>query len=323
MKIHDSAHTFSSKKGTVVTIGTFDGVHLGHRKIINRLNESARANDWESCVLTFFPHPRMVLQSEADIKLINTIDERASLLEGLQLDHLVIHPFTLDFSRYHAETFVEEILVNSLNAKKVIIGYDHRFGRNRNANIEDLKRFGKALGFEVEEISKQELEDVAISSTKIRNALDAGDLELANDYLDQPFTLSGKVIPGKKIGRTIGYPTANLAIKENYKLIPAQGVYVVRSQLGNQTIYGMMNIGTNPTVGGSEQTIETYFFDFDQDLYEQDITIAVLARIREEKNFKNVEELKKAMKVDEEFSRKHISKMTATQIIAPGTDKTA
>lgn len=307
MNTHDSAHTFKAKKGTVVTIGTFDGVHLGHRKIINRLNESARANDWESCVLTFFPHPRMVLQKDADIKLINTIDERASLLEGLALDHLVIHPFTLDFSRYHAETFVEEILVNSLNAKKVIIGYDHRFGRNRNANIEDLKRFGEALGFEVEEISKQELEDVAISSTKIRNALDAGDLELANNYLDKPFSLRGNVIQGRKIGRTIGYPTANLEIKEDYKLIPAQGVYVVRSHIDDRTIYGMMNIGTNPTVGGSDQTIETYFFDFSQDLYGRSLEIEMLARIREEKNFRNVEDLIIAMKADEQFSRAYIS----------------
>ena len=181
MNTHTNAHTFSSKKGTVVTIGTFDGVHLGHRKIIDRLNESARANGWESCVLTFFPHPRMVLQKDTDIQLINTINERAQLLNSLGLDHLVIHPFTIDFSRYHAEDFVEEILVNSLNAKKVIIGYDHRFGRNRNANIEDLKKFGDKYDFEVEEISKQELEDVAISSTKIRKALLHGDISQAND----------------------------------------------------------------------------------------------------------------------------------------------
>lgn len=306
MKIHDSAHIFRSEKGTVVTIGTFDGVHLGHRKIIDRLNQSAKANDLESCVLTFFPHPRMVLQKDSDLKLINTIDERAQLLESLALDHLVVHPFTLDFSRYHAETFVEEILVNSLNAKKVIIGYDHRFGRNRNADISDLKRFGDALGFEVEEISKQELEDVAISSTKIRKALDAGDLARANDYLVKPFALNGTVVRGRSIGRTIGYPTANLQVEEDYKLIPAQGVYIVRSEIDGKRVYGMMNIGNNPTVGGSHQTIETFFFDFEKDLYDQHLQIELLERIREEKSFANVDQLVKAMKQDEVFSRKQI-----------------
>lgn len=309
MKTHNSAHTFGSEKGTVVTIGTFDGVHLGHRQIINRLNESARANDWESCVLTFFPHPRMVLQKDTSLRLINTIDERAQLLEGLGLDHLVIHPFTLDFSRYHAETFVEEILVNSLNAKKVIIGYDHRFGRNRNANIEDLKRFGEQLGFEVEEISKQQLEDVAVSSTKVRKSLEIGDVALANSYLDQAFMLSGIVVKGRSLGRTIGYPTANLDIAEDYKLIPAQGVYVVQSRINGKIVYGMMNIGTNPTVGGSAQTIETYFFDFDNDLYGQSLEIQLLDRIRDEKNFESVDELVKAMKADEIYARNYIDKL--------------
>lgn len=309
MKTHNSAHTFNSEKGTVVTIGTFDGVHLGHRQIINRLNESARANGWESCVLTFFPHPRMVLQKDTLLKLINTIDERAQLLEGLGLDHLVIHPFTLDFSRYHAETFVEEILVNSLNAKKVIIGYDHRFGRNRNANIEDLKRFGEQLGFEVEEISKQELEDVAVSSTKVRKSLEAGDVALANNYLDQAFMLTGTVVKGRSLGRTIGYPTANLNIAEDYKLIPAQGVYVVQSRINGGVVYGMMNIGTNPTVGGSAQTIETYFFDFSKDLYGQELEIQLLDRIRDEKTFASVDELVKAMKEDEKYARDYINKL--------------
>lgn len=308
MKTHAGAHTFSSQKGTVVTIGTFDGVHVGHRKIVARLKESAQANGWESCVLTFFPHPRMVLQKDADIKLINTIDERAQLLKNLELDHLIIHPFTVEFSRYHADAFVEEVLVKALNVKKVIIGYDHRFGRNRNADIEDLKRFGKELGFEVEEISKQELEDVAISSTKIRNALEAGDVQLANSYLGTPFSLSGTVVHGKRIGRTIGYPTANLDIEEDYKLIPEQGVYVVKSMIDKIVVYGMMNIGTNPTVGGNRQTVETYFFDFDKDLYGQTLEIKLLERIRDEKTFSGIEELIKAMQYDEIFARQQISK---------------
>lgn len=306
MKTHSSAHTFTSKKNTVVTIGTFDGVHVGHKKIISRLIESAQTNDWESAVLTFFPHPRMVLQKDADIKLINTIDERGDLLDNLGLDHLVVHPFTVDFSRMHAEDFVEEILVNALQAKKVIIGYDHRFGRNRNADIEDLKRFGTQFGFEVEEISKQELEDVAISSTKIRKALKEGNIQKANTYLGYPIMLQGDVIHGKKLGKTLGYPTANLKISENYKLIPAQGVYVVQSMIDGRLVYGMMNIGTNPTVGGMDQTIETYFFDFDADLYGKYMSIEILCRIREEKNFESVEVLIEAMQEDAIFSRNYI-----------------
>lgn len=309
MNTHTNAHTFSSKKGTVVTIGTFDGVHLGHRKIIDRLNESARANGWESCVLTFFPHPRMVLQKDTEIQLINTIDERAQLLNSLGLDHLVIHPFTVEFSRYHAEDFVEEVLINSLNAKKVIIGYDHRFGRNRNANIEDLKKFGDKFGFEVEEISKQELEDVAISSTKIRKALLQGDISQANDYLGVPFSISGTVIHGKKIGKTIGYPTANIHVEEDYKLIPEKGVYVVKCNMEGNDIFGMMNIGTNPTVNGKMQSIETYFFDFDADLYDQKLEIELLTRIRDEKTFNGIDDLVLAIKEDEVFSRNYITKI--------------
>ena len=248
----------------------------------------------------------MVLQKDADIKLINTIDERGLLLNKLDLDHLIIHPFTIKFSRMYAEDFVEQILVKTLNAKKVIIGYDHRFGRNRNANIEDLKQYGEQFGFEVEEISKQELEDVAISSTKIRNALQEGNITRANNYLGYPIMLNGKVVKGKSLGKTIGYPTANLDISESYKLIPAQGVYVVCSQIEGIIVYGMMNIGTNPTVGGREQTIETYFFDFNEDLYGQQLTIEILTRIREEKHFNSVEELIEAMQVDEKFSREYI-----------------
>lgn len=306
MKTHSSAHTFTSEKGTVVTIGTFDGVHIGHKKIIARLTESALANEWESVVLTFFPHPRMLLQKDADIKLINTITERGTLLEGLGLDHLVVHPFTIDFSRMDAEDFVEEILVRALNAKKVIIGYDHRFGRNRTANIEDLKRFGEQFGFEVEEISKQELEDVAVSSTKIRAALLEGDMDKANAYLGYPIMLEGTVVHGKSLGKTLGYPTANLHISEDYKLIPGQGVYVVQSFIENTLVYGMMNIGTNPTVGGVKQTIETYFFDFDSDLYDKQLSIEILCKIRGEQHFESVEVLIKAMQEDEVFSRSYI-----------------
>ncbi len=311
MKQHTSADTFDGLKGTVVTIGTFDGVHLGHRKIIDRLLASAQSNDLESVVLTFFPHPRMVLQKDTGIKLINSIDERIALLEASGLDHLIIHPFTKIFSRLTAEEFVKDILVDQLKARKVIIGYDHRFGRNRNANIEDLKAFGTQYDFEVEEISKQDVDDVAVSSTKIRKALNEGDLTKANEYLGYPFMLNGIVSRGKGLGKKFNYPTANLKIKETYKLIPAKGVYVARASINGKEVYGMMSIGTNPTVGGSDLTIETFFFDFEADLYDQHLQIELLTRIRDEKKFNSVDELIAAMQADERFSRDFIQKIDA------------
>jgi len=311
LKQHTSADTFDGLKGTVVTIGTFDGVHLGHRKIIDRLLASAQSNDLESVVLTFFPHPRMVLQKDTGIKLINSINERIALLEASGLDHLIIHPFTKAFSRLTAEEFVKDILVDQLKARKVIIGYDHRFGRNRNANIEDLKAFGTQYDFEVEEISKQDVDDVAVSSTKIRKALNEGDLTKANEYLGYPFMLNGIVSRGKGLGKKFNYPTANLKIEETYKLIPAKGVYVARASINGKEVYGMMSIGTNPTVGGSDLTIETFFFDFEADLYDQHLQIELLTRIRDEKKFNSVDELIAAMQADERFSRDFIQKIDA------------
>ena len=307
MKIHKGANAFRSEHHTVVTIGTFDGVHVGHQKIIERLINTARASNLESAILTFFPHPRMVLQKDGDIKLINTIEEREQILEKTGLDHLIIHPFTQQFSRLTAREFVRDILVHKLKAKKVIIGYDHRFGRNRAANIEDLKEFGREYEFEVEEISKQDIEEVAVSSTKIRSALLEGEVEKANRYLSYHFSLSGKVVKGKGLGKEFEFPTANLEVKEDYKLIPENGVYVVRSEIDGKPYFGMMNIGTNPTVGGTEKTIETNFFDLNKDLYGKLLTIELLSRIRDELKFDSVEELIKAMRRDEVFSRKFIS----------------
>ncbi|AVR44566.1 riboflavin biosynthesis protein RibF [Christiangramia fulva] len=306
MKEYKGANSFSSDRQTVVTIGTFDGVHAGHRKIIERLVNSAHANHLDSVVLTFFPHPRMVLQKESGIKLINTIAEKRQLLEETGIDHLVIHPFTHQFSRLTALEFVRDILVHKLNAKKVIIGYDHRFGRNRTADINDLRKFGEEFGFEVEEISQQDVEEVAVSSTKIRKALEEGKVEKANLYLEHPFTLTGKIVRGRGIGKDLGFPTANLQIEEDYKLIPKNGVYTVRSLIDGIACFGMMNIGTNPTVGGKEQTIETYFFDLDKDLYGKELQIELLVRIRDEKKFDSVEQLKIAMKQDRAFSKQFI-----------------
>ncbi len=306
MKEHKGAYSFKSDKPTVITIGTFDGVHAGHKKIIEKLVNTAKLSNMESAILTFFPHPRMVLQNESDIKLINTIEERTQILKSFGIDHLIIHPFTHQFSRLTALEFVRDILVNTLNAKKIIIGYDHRFGRNRTADINSLKQFGKQFDFEVEEIGQQEIEDVAVSSTKIRKALLEGKVEKANRYLQQPFMLTGMVVKGKGLGKQFGYPTANLKIAENYKLIPKNGVYIVRSIIEDIPYFGMMNIGTNPTVGGKEQTIETYFFMLDEDLYGDKLQIEMLARIRDEKNFDSVEDLKRAMKQDEAFTDQYI-----------------
>lgn len=306
LKEHKGANAFSSEHQTVVTIGTFDGVHAGHQKIIERLVNTAKLSNLESVILTFFPHPRMVLQKESGIKLINTIDERTELIEKTGVDHLVIHPFTQQFSRLTAREFVRDILVKKLNAKKVIIGYDHRFGRNRTADIDDLRKFGEEYGFEVEEISQQDVEEVAVSSTKIRNALQEGMVEKANRYLQHPFSLTGTVVKGKGLGKEFSYPTANLAIPEDYKLIPKNGVYVVRSLIDGKAYFGMMNIGTNPTVGGDKRTIETHFFDLDKDLYGKRLQIEMLVRIRDEKKFDSIDALKVAMKQDEAFSEQYI-----------------
>jgi riboflavin kinase/FMN adenylyltransferase len=304
---YSSAANYKNDRPSVVTIGTFDGVHLGHKAILDRLVKTAKKENLDSVLLTFFPHPRMVLQTESSIKLINTINERKKLLKKTGLDHLVIHPFTHAFSRLTALEYVRDILVNKLHAKKIIIGYDHRFGRNRNANIEDLKDYGKTYGFEVEEISAQELDDVAISSTKIRNALQVGDIETANNFLGYPFMITGTVVKGKAIGRTMKYPTANLNPEEPYKLIPMNGVYIVQSRINNKTIYGITSIGTNPTVGGKEKTIETFFLDFNENLYNSSLCIEFLTHIRDEETFKSVDALKAAIKKDEIFAREFLN----------------
>lgn len=307
MEQHTNANTFSGSKNTVVTIGTFDGVHIGHQKIVNRLVNHA---ELDSVILTFFPHPRMVLQQDNTIKLLHTIEEKTTVLEQLGLDHLVIHPFTKEFSRLTAQQFVENILVNQLKAKKIIIGYDHRFGRNRTADISTLKDFGEQYGFVVEEITKQDVDDVAVSSTKIRTALQKGQIEKANAFLGQPYMLTGTIVRGKGIGKTLGYPTANIQIEEAYKLIPKNGVYIVKTNFKGITYFGMMNIGTNPTVGGKSQTIETYFFNMDTDLYGSKMTIQMLKRIRDEKKFASVDQLIEAMQNDEKISINYIETLS-------------
>ncbi|MEZ4857542.1 MAG: bifunctional riboflavin kinase/FAD synthetase [Flavobacteriaceae bacterium] len=306
MKEHTSASAFKNEKGTVVTIGTFDGVHLGHKAIIKRLVETAKKNQLDSVLLTFYPHPRSVLQKDVGIKLLNTLTEKKALLKAQGLNHLVIHPFTQEFSRLTAVEYVRDILVNALKAKKIIIGYDHRFGRNRTANIESLREYGQTYHFTVEEISAQELDAVAISSTKIRKALEEGDITTANNFLGYSYMLHGTVVKGKQIGKSLGYPTANLKIDEPSKLIPKNGVYIVTSQIDGKNYFGLTSIGTNPTVGGTDTTIETYFLDFENDLYGKEVTLKFSKQIREEITFSSVNELKEAIQKDERFARQFI-----------------
>ena len=311
MKIVKHISEFSSKEQTFVTIGTYDGVHFGHQQIIEKLVSEAKNAGKKSVVLTFFPHPRMVLQKDATIELINTIDERATLLEKTGLDYLIIHPFSREFSRMSALEFVRDILVNQLNISKLIIGYDHHFGKNREGNITQLTEYSHLYDFKVEEIPAQDIDSVSVSSTKVRRALAAGNLKTANNYLGYNFMLNGNVVNGKKLGGKIGYPTANIDIKESYKLIPKTGVYVVKSTINKKTIFGMMNIGNRPTVDGNYQTIEVHFFDFNQDLYHQNLTIELIYFLRDEQKFDSVESLVLQLEKDEETARNYLKENTS------------
>jgi len=309
LKLFHSINDFQSTKKTILTLGTFDGVHIGHKKILERITQNTENGKYESLVLTFFPHPRMVLQEKSEIKLLNTIAEKSKLLEQTGIENLVIHPFNESFSRLTAEEFVHSILVDQFHIQKIIIGHDHRFGRNRTANIDDLIAFGTEYGFEVEQISAQEIQDVSVSSTKIRKALDEGNIALANEYLGYPYFLSGEVVKGKQLGRTIGFPTANIHIEEEYKKIPKNGVYIVKTFIDNKTVFGMMNIGFNPTVNGERQTIEVNLFDFDADIYGQKLEISLLEYIREEQKFGSVDLLKEQLNRDKNTSLDFVSQL--------------
>ena len=298
MKIKTAAD-YKQIKSSVITIGTFDGVHVGHQQIIHRLVDTARKNDLQALVLTFFPHPRMVIQNDANIKLINTIDEKAKQLEQLGVDHLVVKEFTKSFSRLTALEYVRDILVNKLKVKHIIVGYDHHFGRNRTANINELKEFGAFYDFEVTEIEPQEVDDVAVSSTKIRSAILDGNIPTANKFLGYNFMLTGTVIKGKGLGKILDFPTANIQIEAAYKLIPKHGVYVVKSQIKGVEVFGMMNIGKNPTVSEGNQTkIEVHFFDFNANLYGAVLKIELLDHLRSEIKFPNIEALKLQLEKD-------------------------
>jgi riboflavin kinase/FMN adenylyltransferase len=306
-----SAADYDQIKESIVTIGTFDGVHRGHQKIINKLIGIANEERLQALVLTFFPHPRTIVQEDASIKLINTIDEKAGLMKSYGVDHLVVKEFTKEFSRLTALEYVRDVLVNKLHVKHIIVGYDHHFGRNRTANINDLKEYGAFYGFKVTEIDAHEVGDVAVSSTKIRAALTKGDIITANHFLGYNFMLTGLVVKGQGLGKTIQFPTANLKIEESYKLIPKKGVYLVQSLIDAQLVYGMMNIGTNPTVSDADKiSVEVFFFDFDQSIYGQVLIIQLLDRIRDEIKFPKIEDLKLQLESDSQKAINRIKLLT-------------
>jgi riboflavin kinase/FMN adenylyltransferase len=306
-----SAADYDQIKDSVVTIGTFDGVHRGHQKIIKRLVTIADTEQLQALVLTFFPHPRMVVQKDSSIKLINTIDEKANLIQDLGVDHLVVKAFTKEFSRLTALEYVRDVLVNTLHVKHIIVGYDHHFGRNRTANIKDLKEYGAFYGFKVTEIDAQEVGDVAVSSTKIRTALKEGAIKEANQFLGYPFMLNGTVVKGKGLGKTIQFPTANLKIEEPYKLIPKKGVYLVQALIEKELVYGMLNIGTNPTVSSANTlSIEVFFFNFNKNLYDTELHIQLLDRIRDEIKFTDLEALKTQLERDQQTAQTKIAHLT-------------
>ena len=296
--IRENLQDYNSTKPSVITIGTFDGVHIGHTKIINQLITISLKNNLTSILLSFFPHPKMILQNDNELKLINTIKEKERLLNSLNLDYLIIKEFTKDFSRLSALEFVRDILVNKLNAKHIIIGYDHHFGRNRTANIEQLKEFGELYDFKVTEILAQDIDDIAISSTKIRKALINGEIKLANKFLGYNFFFNGDVVHGNNIGKTISFPTANIKVDQPYKLIPKNGVYIVKTIIDNQTTFGMMNIGYNPTFNRKQKSIEIHFLNFNKNIYHKNLTIEMIMRIRNEIKFNSVEDLKKQLEQD-------------------------
>jgi riboflavin kinase/FMN adenylyltransferase len=307
LKIIRSITAFNSSEKTIVTIGTFDGIHIGHQKILKDLIKTAKKEGKKSVLLTFFPHPRMVLQKDNKILLLNTIEEKSGLLEKMGLDYLIIHPFSKEFSRLTALDFVRDILVNKLNTSRLIIGYDHHFGKNREGNIHQLKEYSLLYDFKVEEIPAQDIDDVSVSSTKIRTALKEGNLKTANNYLGYHYMLNGTVVSGKKLGGTIGFPTANLEIKEPYKLIPKTGVYIIKTHINTVLYTGIMNIGFNPTVLGKHQTIEAHLFDFNEDLYGKEIMIEFIYFLREEHKFKSVKELVVQLNIDKENAISYLS----------------
>lgn len=299
----------------VLTIGTFDGVHVGHQKILKKIKEIAQLKNGETVLFTFFPHPRTILFPEHhNLKLIQTQEEKLAKLKRIGIDNVIVYPFSKEFSRTPATAFVRDFLVNKIQVDTIVIGYDHQFGKNREGSLEHLRELSPVYGFQVVEIPAEEIDDVNVSSTKIRNALDAGDIATANQFLGEPFQLSGTVVRGKGIGNTIGYPTANIELGDSLKIVPANGVYAVRCIVEGVLRAGMMNIGVRPTVDNDDnRTIEVHILDFSGNLYGKTILLEVIQFLRKEIRFNAVEQLTNQLKEDEKLAR-HIFATDAMEL---------
>ena len=314
MKVYNDITSFSKLDYAVVTSGTFDGVHIGHQKIIKRLRDVAMKNRGETVLITFWPHPRLVLYPHQPFKLLNSIEEKTRLLEHYGIDHLIIIPFTKSFSEWSSEKFIREILVESIGTKKLVIGYNHRFGKHRAGSFEILKKDGPVYGFEVEEIPKQEIDHVGISSTKIRKALEAGKVEIAAEFLDRPYSMDCRVTEGDKLGREIGFPTANLDIPFVQKLIPADGIYAVKVRHAQKYYSGMLNIGYRPTIGGKIKRMEVHIFGFDQEIYNETLTVYFYKQIRTEVRFPDINALREQLEKDKHSVISYFSQNKITAI---------
>ena len=308
MKIYRSIEDYDEDKRSAVTIGTFDGIHLGHQEILSRLIESSKNKDLNSVVLTFFPHPRIILNKYNEVKMIDTLDEKIIHLNEIGIDSLIIHPFDRNFSLLSANQFIKDFLVDKLKIKHIIIGYDHRFGKGREASVTDLKNYANDYDFTVEEIKAQEIEKITVSSTKIRNSINQGDIKTTEKYLGRYFNLTGKVVKGDGLGKKINYPTANIFIEETYKIIPKDGVYLVETIIKDKLFKGMMNIGHRPTIGTNVKSIEVHLFNFNEDIYGQVISIKMISKIRDEKKFSSIQALKEQLVKDENYCLKLINK---------------
>lgn len=305
MKVYQDISKFHGVECPVLTTGTFDGVHLGHLKIIRRLEELSLSAGGESVVLTFHPHPRMVLYPDDEsLRLLSTLDEKISLLEAAGVQHLIIHPFSKEFSRLTSLEFVRNILVNKIGTRKLVIGYNHHFGRNREGSFEHLKEYGPLYGFDVEEIPAKDIDHIEISSTKIRNALLEGDVQTASAYLGHAYSLQGTVVRGRQLGRELGFPTANIHVSDAFKLIPGDGIYAVTVQVAGKDWKGMMSIGMNPTVNGKVRTLEVNILNFENDIYDQVIRVSFIKRLRDELKFSGLEQLKAQLYKDKEETLK-------------------
>ena len=315
MKVYKSIEKFSSSLRSIVTIGTFDGIHIGHRYILKNLMEISKKNNEESIVITFNPHPRYVLQKEnQELKLINTTKEKEQLLEEIGIAHFIIHPFTKQFSRTKSENFIRDFLVNKLNVSHLILGHDHHFGRNREGSFDDLKRLSDLYDFRITQISAKKVDSTIVSSTKIRNKIKSGDIKIVNKYLGYTFFFSGLVIKGLSIGKKIDFPTANLSLEDDNKIIPKDGVYAVKVKYIDVNYIGMMNIGFKPTLMQKNRSIEVNIFDFDLDIYGKYITVSVISKIRDERKFKNLDELKKQLIKDKRKVKTVINKISSNYL---------